>query len=732
MISIQGVLEHITFHNAQNYFTIARLKTDAPKTTVTIAGLLPQAGVGETIRVTGDWTTHPRFGQQFKFETAEIVLPATIAGIRHYLASGILKGVGPATARRIIEAFGEDTFGVLSEDPERLAGVTGIGPQKAADIHEQWQTRHAVTAIMKFLQENGISTALAGKILKTYGNDAVAVIRQDPYGLARDIPGIGFAAADRIAAAAGLDMDPAGRAGAWVISLLREALNDGHTFLPETELMKKSGPMPGMDAETVRQAIRHLDHTGEAVTFTLPDEAGPDAVYLKPLHDAETAIAAKLQALLSIPAARPSESLEALLNEVESQLVLRLSEEQRQILETVIHCRVGVITGGPGTGKTTLVKAITRMNRRLGRRVCLAAPTGRAARRLAEVTGHKAHTIHKLLEYNFESQSFGKDRDDPIDADILIIDEVSMVDTVLMHHLLSAVPMRASVILVGDAHQLPPVGPGAVLGDIIAANRLPVFYLNTIFRQAQKSPIIMNAHRVRHGESPQLADLGNVLDPGAEFHFIEQPTPEAVAETVVHLCARRLPDLLGLRPIEDIQVLSPMHKGLAGTIHLNRAIQQALNTASGSLSHNGTRFKTGDKVMHLKNNYQKEVFNGDIGIITEIDKAEGLVYVDYDGRTVTYTLDETEDLTLGYAISVHKSQGSEYPAIILPLITQHYVMLQRNLLYTAITRAQKHVVIVGSRKAMDMAVRNDTPQKRYSGLVHRLRGLASSAGPDEI
>jgi exodeoxyribonuclease V alpha subunit len=415
--------------------------------------------------------------------------------------------------------------------------------------------------------------------------------------------------------------------------------------------------------------------------------------------------------------------MENLLTEVESKIILCLSEEQRNVLETIITHRISIITGGPGTGKTTLVKSIARMNRILGRRVCLAAPTGRAARRLAEVTGHKAHTIHKLLEYNFENQSFGKDQDDPIEADIVIIDEVSMVDTVLMHHLLCAIPMRAAIIMVGDAHQLPPVGPGTMLGDMIGSGRLPVFYLNTIFRQAQKSPIIINAHRVRQGELPVFSPLDALAHVNAEFYFIEQLTPESVAEAVVDLCVQKLPDMFGLDPIKDIQVLTPMHKGIAGTINLNRVIQEKLNTGTGILTHNNIRFKIGDKVMHLKNNYQKDVFNGDIGIIADMNKADGLLYVDYDGRRVEYTLDETEELTLAYAISVHKSQGSEYPAVILPLITQHYIMLQRNLLYTAITRAQKHVVIVGSQKAIHIAVKNNTPMMRCSGLADRLKSI---------
>ncbi|MDA8403067.1 MAG: ATP-dependent RecD-like DNA helicase [Desulfobacteraceae bacterium] len=723
MTSLQGVLSHITFHNKQNHFTIARLATGPPKATVTIAGFLPEAGVGETIRITGEWTTHPRYGQQFKFDSAEILLPSTIQGIQNYLTSGILKGVGPSIARRILDAFGENTFSIISENPDRLASVPGIGPQKAAFIHSQWQTHHAMTSIMKFLQETGVSPSFAGKIFKAYGSEAVDIIRRSPYCLANDIPGIGFAVSDRIAVNSCMEMNMEERVRACIISLLREALNDGHVFMPETSLMDKITRAIDVNDDAIRQAIADLCQAGE---IEVPQhQSNPDAkaVYLKDLYQAETSIAARLHALLSIPAAPIAISVEHLLAEVESKLILCLSEEQRNVLGTIITRRIGVITGGPGTGKTTLIKSLTRMNQILGRQVCLAAPTGRAARRLAEVTGHKAHTIHKLLEYNFEEERFGKNQDNPIDADIVIVDETSMVDTLLMRHLLCAIPLNAAIILVGDAHQLPPVGPGTLLGDMIDSGRLPIFYLNTIFRQAQKSPIIVNAHRVRQGEFPQLNNLTEPPAIRAEFYFIDAPTPENVVDTVVDLCVRKLPGMFGLRPIEDIQVLTPMHKGIAGTINLNRAIQKALNNKTDGLSHHDNRFRTGDKVMHLKNNYQKEVYNGDIGVITDMDTAGGLLAVDYDGRRVEYTIDETDELTLGYAISVHKSQGSEYPAVILPLITQHYIMLQRNLLYTAITRAQKHVVIVGSQKAIHIALKNNTPEMRCSSLADRLKSM---------
>jgi len=438
------------------------------------------------------------------------------------------------------------------------------------------------------------------------------------------------------------------------------------------------------------------------------------------MHQAEKAIAGRITALLSVPADPVNIPAETILSKIQTRLIITLSSEQRRVLEKILKLKISIITGGPGTGKTTLIKAITAMHQATGKRVCLAAPTGRAARRLAEVTNHRAHTIHNLLEYNFADQIFGKDQDNPIDADIIIIDEASMVDTILLYHLLNAIPLTATVVMVGDAHQLPPVGPGNMLADLITSETIPAFYLNAIFRQAQESAIIVNAHCVRNGDFPQLNPMDSDLHHNTEFYFIDQQTPEDVVASIIDLCTKRLPDMFGLDPIRDIQVLSPMHKGIAGTINLNKALQARLNKHVSSLSHENNRFMVGDKVMHLKNNYQKDVFNGDIGTITTIDKANSLLSADFYGRNVDYDINEINELSLGYAISVHKSQGSEYPAVILPLITQQYVMLQRNLLYTAITRAQKIVVIIGTKKALSIALKNNKPQRRRSGLANRI------------
>lgn len=718
--SLEGTLTHITFHNEVTHYTVGRLKTGFPRTTVTIVGTLPKPLAGETIKLTGEWTTHHRYGQQFRFDTVEILLPASVDGIRTYMTSGVLPGIGPSTAEKILSRFGEQTLSIIEESPEKLTEIDGIGEKKASLIHAQWQSHRCLTSIMKFLRENDVNVAYSGKIFKTYGVEAIEVIRNDPYRLANDIPGLGFAAADQIASNLGIEMNIYDRAQACILNILREAMGDGHVFVHEKTIFEKMGGLSEIDFQTVEDSLEDLSNAGEIVIEILPDNKTGRAVYLKSMWQAEDRIAARISAMLSIPLAPLPRPVKEILAEVENQLIISLSPEQQAVLGALIKHRISIITGGPGTGKTTLIQAITSMNRVLGRKVCLAAPTGRAARRLAEVTGHKAHTIHKLLEYNFHEQLFGKHQDDPIDAEIVIIDEVSMVDTPLMYHLMNAISPATSVILVGDAHQLPPVGPGNLLADMIESNAIPVFYLNTIFRQARQSPIILNAHHVRNGEFPNLNMMDESFDAGAEFYFIEQHTPEDVVSTVIELCSEKLPDIFGLNPVNDIQVLSPMHKGVAGTINLNRRLQAVLNKSSVSLGHGNGRFKVDDKVMHLKNNYQKEVFNGDIGTITRLDRAEDLMCVNFYGRVVEYSLEETDELALGYAVSVHKSQGSEYPAVVLPLITQHYIMLQRNLLYTAMTRARKCVVLVGTQKALSIALKNNTPQLRCSGLSSRL------------
>ncbi|MFP4532873.1 MAG: ATP-dependent RecD-like DNA helicase [Desulfobacterales bacterium] len=722
MSKLDGRIHHITYHNAENRFTVARLIMDQSRTPVTVVGPMPSPVAGENVRLTGRWTTHPRYGEQFRIEAIESRLPATIEGIKNYLTAGVIKGIGRATAENIVKTFGTDTFNVIETAPEKLTAVEGIGPARAKAIYEQWQAMQAFRQIMAYLEQNGVSGGYAEKIFNLYGPAAIDIIRESPYRLCDDIRGIGFAIADRIAINEGIAPETPERAAACVRHLLQEAAGKGHVFLLEDDLLDHARRLFEIEGEDIRAAIHALADADEVVVDDLPEAEASRRIYPKALFDAEAAIAHRLSGLLALPVTPPPMTADQLLERILSSLLVELTPEQRNALETILTHRVVIITGGPGTGKTTLIRAISAVFKQIGKRICLAAPTGRAARRLSEMSHIPAHTIHKLLEYNLADNFFGRDQDKPIDADAIIIDEASMVDAPLMHHLLNAVSLSSRLIIVGDAFQLPPVGPGNILADLINSGILPVCQLTEIFRQAAESRIILNAHQVRNGEFPENDPFNAAAPENGEFFFLAEQAPEAIVNTICRLCAEVLPKSSGMDPLKSIQVLSPMHKGVAGTINLNQKLQAALNTGNPPIP--GTGFRTGDKVMNLKNNYQKEVYNGDIGTITGASPASELT-IDFYGRQVEYAMEETGDLTLGYAISVHKSQGSEYPVVILPLITRHYIMLQRNLLYTAITRAQSMVFLLGSQKALSIALGNNKPEMRLSGLRERLSALAA-------
>jgi len=723
MSKLDGRIHHITYHNAENRFTVARLIMDQSRTPVTVVGPMPSPVAGENVRLTGHWTTHPRYGEQFRIEAIESRLPATIEGIKNYLTAGVIKGIGRAAAENIVKTFGTDTFNVIETAPEKLTAVEGIGAAKANAIYEQWQAMQAFRQIMAYLEQNGVSGVYAEKIFNLYGHAAIDIIRESPYRLCDDIRGIGFAIADRIAINEGIAPEIPERAAACVRHLLQEAAGKGHVFLLEDDLLDHAQRLFEIEGEDIQTAIHALADADEVVVDALPEAEASRRIYPKALFDAEAAIADRLSALLALPVAPLPMTADQLLERILSSLLVELTPEQRNALETILTHRVVIITGGPGTGKTTLIRAISAVFRQIGKRICLAAPTGRAARRLSEMSHIPAHTIHKLLEYNLADNFFGRDQDKPIDADAIIIDEASMVDAPLMHHLLNAVSLSSRLIIVGDAFQLPPVGPGNILADLINSGILPVCHLTEIFRQAAESRIILNAHQVRNGEFPENDPFDAAAPENGEFFFLAEQEPEAIVNTICRLCAEVLPKSFGIDPLKSIQVLSPMHKGVAGTINLNQKLQAALNTGNPPIP--GTSFRTGDKVMNLRNNYQKEVYNGDIGTIIGASPANSELTIDFYGRQVEYAMDETGDLTLGYAISVHKSQGSEYPVVILPLITRHYIMLQRNLLYTAITRAQSLVFLLGSQKALSIALGNNKPEMRLSGLRERLSELAA-------
>jgi exodeoxyribonuclease V alpha subunit len=709
---LEGQIERITFRNKENHFMIAKLREAKTNSLVTVLGHFPQPRPGELLRLKGRWQTHSRYGQQFKVSAFEILLPAGIEQIRRYLTSGLIKGVGIKTADRLIAHFGEQALEVIEKTPQRLIEVNGIGQSKARRIAQAWQEHHAVRTLMGFLEEHGLNAAYGAKLYKVYGPDAMAVLENDPYQVAADIPRIGFHIADAVVQKSDLSVDESRRARACVRYLLQEAGEQGHLFVPKSELEARCDEAFNLGYDAVQDALARLEDNGHL----FQDLGAPDSpVYLQPLYRAEQEIVKRMQALLTIgltPARLDTRKIAAT---VMRRMAIRLTDTQMDVLQCALDQRLVIITGGPGTGKTTIIRAIAALFEAEGIHYLLAAPTGRAARRISEITRKKAATLHKLLGFNLSEGRFDHDQDHPLDTQAVVVDEASMVDVMLMGHLMKALPHGARLILVGDVSQLPSVGPGTVLSDLIESRVVQAFELKEIFRQAARSPIIANAHRIQKGEPPLMEPLA----PGAaltEFTFIEQADPDAVARTILTLCKERVAKELGLDGVHDVQVLTPMHKGPLGTMALNNLLQAALNPHAQKKA----AFNLEDKVMHLRNNYSKEVFNGEIGTVSRLDQDKGRLWVDYDTRRIAYDDADLDELTLAYAISVHKSQGSEYPVIILPMVTQHYIMLQRNLLYTALTRARQMVILVGSSKAVRVAVRADAPKRRRSLLGWRL------------
>ncbi len=720
---LEGKLEQITYFNKKTLYIIAKLKPGNTDNLVTVVGFMGGASLGETLKIMGDWETHPKYGEQFRIKSYDVTLPASVEGIKNYLKSGIIKGIGRLMAGRMMKRFGADTLNVIENYPEKLLEVEGIGKTKAASISNAWKDHHAIRSLMQFLQEAGVKTSYSAILLKRYGLDALNIIQSNPYCLANDIPGIGFYMADAIALKLKKLENKPERARACIIHLMQQFSNEGHVFAYMDQLTARCKKLFQIESEAAEEAIENLTASGDLIIenkVAIPNKKrDKTAVYLKALYQAEAGIANRLKALLSVPVVPQEIDTEQISNEVLKKLAIKLSQEQLNVLEKIFSHKAVIITGGPGTGKTTLIRSINAVFKTLGKQISLAAPTGRAARRLTELTHRNAKTIHRLLGYNFKDNLFDKNQDNPLDADAVIIDEASMVDTYLMFHLLNAIPMTSMLIMVGDVFQLPSVGPGNVLDDMIKSDIIPIFYLKKIFRQARESSIVLNAHRVLKGKFPLLKHINEPTDL-SEFYFIEQNNPEKVVSTIVELCTMAIPERFGFDPVKDLQVLAPMHKGVTGTINLNQVLQKVLNSNPVTINAANNPFKPGDKVMHLKNNYQKEVFNGDIGTIISIDSKKEELSVDFYGRAVSYDFTETDELSLAYAISVHKSQGSEYPAVIIPLMTQHYALLQRNLLYTAITRGEKLVILIGMKKALDIALKNDRPRQRLSMLADRL------------
>src|SRR5512138_242188 len=736
---LSGSVERITFYNSENGYTVLRLRPEhqrgiyaVPKASLssdglaTVVGNLPEVSPGEFLQLQGQWDRHPKHGSQFKAEVCEQALPATLAGIQGYLGSGMIKGIGPKLAERIVGKFREDTFDVIERNPERLFGVSGIGTDRVNRITKAWQEQKQVKEIMVFLHGHGVSTNLAVKIYKTYGDKALETVQQNPYQLERDIYGVGFKTADRIARALGLPTDHPSRIEAGIVFALNETVNDGHVFIPKESLAARAVELLEVPADLVAPALDRLaqadrirpdlvplnDQPSDKERSAVGEAAGAyrsSVIYLTPLYFGEKGVAERLKTLAhAVSSARG----------INRQLISddQLSEEQRAAIEMALTHPVSVLTGGPGTGKTTCLKALIQTLEAQHITYALASPTGRAAKRLSEATGRSARTIHRLLEYS-PIEGFKHNDENPLDLDFLVVDEASMLDLLLTNNLLKAVRPGTRVLFVGDVDQLPSVGAGDVLRDLIDSNVIPVARLNTIFRQAAHSKIITNAHLINQGKLP-------VFSQGeGDFFLFPAEDAAAAADWVLQIVTERIPQKFGFDPVQDIQVMAPIYRGPAGVIALNDRLQEKLNPPASSKPEKrlfGTVFRLGDKVMQTQNNYDKDVYNGDIGFIRSIDMIEQTLSVNFDGKPVTYDWSEADQLTLAYVISVHKAQGSEFPAVVMPVVTQHYTMLQRNLLYTAITRARSLCVLAGSRRAISMAVRNNKVTQRFSALEWRL------------
>jgi exodeoxyribonuclease V alpha subunit len=713
--TLTGMIERVTFHNPETGFSVLRVQARGRRGLVTVVGNLPGAVAGEYVEAAGAWVHDRDHGEQFQAERLQCTPPQTAPGIEKYLGSGLVKGIGPHFARKIVAVFGERTLDVIDESPAFLQEVKGIGPRRIQLIRESWQEQKAVRNIMVFLQSHGVGTARAVRIFKTYGDQAVEMVRANPYRLATDVWGFGFKTADGLAGRLGFDPASPFRARAALRYQLQELSHEGHVGFPEAGVLERTASLTGIPDEVLAAAVEAERQAGDVVREPAGEEPW---LYLKPLFLAELGVARAVRKLREGGHPLPEVDAEEAVAWVEKRMGLELAATQRDAVRAATREKVLVITGGPGVGKTTIVRGLLEVFSLRRQRCALCAPTGRAAKRLTETTGREAKTIHRLLEFEPALGGFKRDAHNPLDLDLLVVDEASMVDLVLMNHLLRAVPPHACVVLVGDVDQLPSVGPGRVLGDLIDSKAVAVVRLTEVFRQAGQSWIVRAAHAVKHGDIPEPAPAGR-----GDFYFVEASSPQAVIERIVTMVRERIPARFGLDPVRDVQVLSPMNRTELGTQALNLHLQQVLNPPRGGpeVQRFGSTFRAGDKVMQTQNNYTKEVFNGDVGRIVRIDENEREVVVDFDGRGVPYDFGELDEITLAFAISIHKSQGSEYPAVLVPLHTQHFVMLQRNLLYTGLTRGKQLVVLVGNRKALEMAVGRQDTSRRYSALCRRLQ-----------
>ena len=787
METLQGILERIVYESPDTGYTVGRLSARDYAELVTVVGNLASINPGESLLLQGQWVDNPRYGRQFQIEKYETILPANVVGLRKYLGSGLIKGIGPKMAGLIVRKFGMDTMDVIENEPEKLARVPGIGQKRVKIIKEAWEAQREIKNVMIFLQSHDVSTAHAAKIYKTYENDAIPIVTEDPYRLADDIYGIGFVTADTIAQKLGIDKDAPQRVQAGIKYVLSQKADDGHVFQRRAELIEACHTMLEQELEAIEQGISVLVEKEEIMNPGFTDVVDSDervttdktqenyeisetdqeslstenreprtddhsAIYLAPFYYAELGVANQFLRLLasqeqSTVLLSPNTTL--FLTQLEDEMDIRFAPQQRKAIYTAMTTRAMILTGGPGTGKTTTVLGMIRLFEAEGRRITLTAPTGRAAKRLSETTGSEAKTIHRLLEFSPRNNGFKRNRQNPLDTDVVIVDETSMVDLVLMNRLMQAIRPGTTVILIGDTDQLPSVGAGNVLRELIDSQRIPVIQLTEIFRQAQESMIVTNAHRINKGDFPELTG-----DTDRNFFFMEEEDPEAITELVCSLISDRLPQHYDYHPIDDIQLLCPMRRGMLGTESFNKRLQEVLNPeyttpaahplekarfgfqtyrqpsrrseGTSPVARTAGGFRIGDKVMQVRNNYDYEVFNGDIGRVVAIEPLDKKVYLQFPDKQVAYDTADLGELVLAYATTVHKAQGSEYPAVVIPLHTQHYLMLQRNLLYTGITRAKECVVIVGTKRALGICIRNNQVMQRNSYLAERLQGRSET------
>ena len=715
---VSGLVDRVTYHSEETGFAVLRVQARGHRDVITVVGTLPSVTPGEWIDAAGEWIVDRKHGQQFKANTITTTQPDTLEGIEKYLGSGLIRGIGPVYAAKLVKKFGKGVFDIIENSSALLERVEGIGPMRRASIKTAWNEQKSVREIMTFLFSHGVSTGRAFRIYKAYGEGAIDKVRMDPYCLARDIHGIGFQTADTIAASLGIPRDSDLRARAGIEYVLQQLTDEGHCAYPRPQLCEAAVRILDIPEVIVEAALTHLIAERRIVPSDIPGRE--DLVCLASLDYAEHQLAKHMQQLAQ--GAHPCPGIDAAkaLEWVQAQIALTLDEAQAIAVKSALNSKITVITGGPGVGKTTLIRALLKIFRARRQKVVLCAPTGRAAKRISETTGGEAKTIHRLLIYDPKRGQFKHDAQHPLGGDVFIVDEASMIDLPLAYQLVRAIPARAALIMVGDVDQLPSVGPGCVLRDIIDSGAVPVTRLTHIFRQAAQSAIVTNAHRVNEGLMPELPAGKSSADDASDFYFVEAQDVEKAARMVVRLVTESIPKRFGFKPREDIQVLTPMQRGELGARNLNVLLQQALNPRGEAIERFGWTYRVGDKVMQLENDYDKDVFNGDIGRIVAIDEEDRSLKIRFDDRVIAYDFREVDELSLSYATTIHKSQGSEYPCVVVPLHTQHFVLLQRNLLYTAITRGRKLVVLVGSQKALSMAVGRAEAHSRITTLKERL------------